>query len=97
MSLRIRKNGRIFCAAHSEPEPGDFYLDDYVHGYIGGDSDKRQEPNPLHWYDWTTHEYFIDGGRERSDNAIRLGCMKCVSTHYYPCKEHMKEIIKDIN
>lgn len=35
MSLRIRQDGRIFCAAHSEPEPGDLYLDDYIHSYIG--------------------------------------------------------------
>ncbi len=89
MSLRIRKNGRIFCAAHSLPEDGDFYLDDYVHGYIGGDTkEKKQEPKPLHWYDWSTHEYFIDGGKERSGNAIRMDCWDCMKIHTKPCKKH---------
>ena len=31
MALRIRKNGRIFCAALSVAENGDTYLDDEIH------------------------------------------------------------------
>lgn len=31
MAVRIRKDGIIVCAAHSEPEDGDCYLDDAVH------------------------------------------------------------------
>lgn len=31
MALRIRSNGRIFCAALRPEEPGDIYLDDEVH------------------------------------------------------------------
>ena len=31
MSLRIRKNGRIFCAAICLPEEGDTYIDDELH------------------------------------------------------------------
>jgi hypothetical protein len=31
MSLRIRKNGRIFCAALRPAEPGDIYIDDSLH------------------------------------------------------------------
>lgn len=96
MSLRIRSSGRILCAAHSEPEPGDFYLDDHVHEYIGGcyEHDKPKE-SPYHWYDWGTHEYFIDGGRERTDNAIRLDCTPCIGSHSKPCKEHRKDSSDD--
>ncbi len=31
MSLRIRKNGRIFCAELHPEEPGDTYIDDSLH------------------------------------------------------------------
>lgn len=31
MALRIRKNGRIMCAAIHPEEPGDTYLDDGIH------------------------------------------------------------------
>ena len=31
MALRIRKDGRILCAALNEPEDGDLYVDDHHH------------------------------------------------------------------
>lgn len=31
MAVRIRKNGRIFCAAMRPEEPGDTYIDDGLH------------------------------------------------------------------
>lgn len=31
MALRIRKDGTIICAALSETEPGDTYIDDNLH------------------------------------------------------------------
>jgi hypothetical protein len=31
MAVRIRKDGRIFCASLSCPLPGDCYLDDGIH------------------------------------------------------------------
>ena len=31
MAVRIRKDGRILCAAMHPEEPGDVYLDDAVH------------------------------------------------------------------
>ena len=31
MAIRIRKNGKIFCAALNKEEPGDCYLDDGIH------------------------------------------------------------------
>lgn len=34
MALRIRKNGRIFCAAMFGAEEGDTYLDDGIHYYL---------------------------------------------------------------
>jgi len=34
MSLRIRKTGEILCAAHTDPEEGDTYLDDDIHYHL---------------------------------------------------------------
>ena len=34
MAVRIRTNGRIFCAAHSPIKPGDTYVDDAVHYHL---------------------------------------------------------------
>lgn len=31
MAVRIRKNGKIFCAALNEVVEGDFYIDDELH------------------------------------------------------------------
>lgn len=31
MAIRIRKDGRILCAAIHPPEPGDTYIDDGLH------------------------------------------------------------------
>lgn len=31
MALRIRKDGRILCAALNKPEKGDIYIDDQLH------------------------------------------------------------------
>lgn len=34
MSLRIRKSGEILCAANTELEEGDIYLNDEIHYYL---------------------------------------------------------------
>ncbi len=34
MAVRIRKNGRVFCAALNEEEEGDIYLDDNIHYHL---------------------------------------------------------------
>ena len=34
MALRVRKNGRILCAAKSLPEKGDMYIDDGIHCWL---------------------------------------------------------------
>ena len=34
MSLRIRRDGRILCAALNEAELGDIYIDDELHYYL---------------------------------------------------------------
>lgn len=34
MSLRIRKSGEILCAANTELEEGDTYLNDEIHYYL---------------------------------------------------------------
>lgn len=34
MALRIRTDGRVFCAAHRPEEPGDIYVDDAMHYHL---------------------------------------------------------------
>ena len=34
MAIRIREDGTLLCAAHTDKEVGDTYLDDYVHYYL---------------------------------------------------------------
>lgn len=34
MALRIRKDGRVFCAALTAEEPGDTYIDDAMHYHL---------------------------------------------------------------
>lgn len=36
MALRVRKDGRLLCAAMHPEEPGDTYLDDGIHEILGG-------------------------------------------------------------
>lgn len=31
MAIRVRKDGRMFCAAHTAPVDGDTYIDDNLH------------------------------------------------------------------
>lgn len=38
MAVRIRRDGRILCAAMHDPEPGDAYLDDGVHYLLSADA-----------------------------------------------------------
>ena len=67
MALRIRKDGRVLCAAHNPPEPGDLYLDDYIHEYLGWCSDIHAGTRQLDNYDWERHEYYIaESGREKT-------------------------------
>lgn len=34
MALRIRKNGKIVCAADTKSKKGDLYIDDGLHYYL---------------------------------------------------------------
>lgn len=36
MALRVRKNGRILCAAKSLAQNGDIYIDDNIHAWLSG-------------------------------------------------------------
>ena len=36
MAIRIRKDGRMLCAAMFPEEPGDTYLHDGIHGLLSG-------------------------------------------------------------
>lgn len=54
MAVRIRRNGQIFCAAHSEPLDGDCYLDDGIH-YILAVERKvlvTDDEHSIHWQWW---------------------------------------------
>ena len=31
MAIRVRKDGTMWCAAHTKPEDGDTYIDDGLH------------------------------------------------------------------
>lgn len=31
MAIRVRKDGTMWCAAHTKPMPGDTYIDDGLH------------------------------------------------------------------
>lgn len=31
MAIRVRKDGTMWCAAHTEKQPGDTYIDDALH------------------------------------------------------------------
>lgn len=55
MSIRWRKDGRLLCAAMTEPEEGDCYIDDRLHYQLSVISkaiiaDVEHETNALwHW------------------------------------------------
>lgn len=70
MALRIRKDGRILCAAYHPAEEGDLYLDDHIHSYLGwcipGFHPKKKEYDDED-YDWDTHEYFLKGRKSRGE------------------------------
>lgn len=34
MAIRVRKDGTMWCAAHTQPEAGDTYIDDGQHYYL---------------------------------------------------------------
>lgn len=61
MSIRWRVNGDLICAAMSEPEEGDTYIDDRLHYELSVESraiiaDVNHETNGLwHW----THKAFL--------------------------------------
>lgn len=49
MAVRIRKDGRIFCAAHSEPEQDDTYIHDGIHYMLSVEFGVLvTQPMPLH-------------------------------------------------
>lgn len=52
MSLRIRKDGTVICAAESKPEPGDCYLDDWIHQRLDemGVLHPSDDPESNQWY-----------------------------------------------
>lgn len=61
MSLRIRKDGRVLCAAYNPPEAGDLYLDDHIHAYLGWCGEEHADTRQLDNYNWEKHEYLIEG------------------------------------
>ena len=49
MSLRIRKNGKIFCAALTNELDGDMYIDDNLHYHLSVETEVlRTYPEPEH-------------------------------------------------
>lgn len=68
MSIRWRLDGRLLCAAMTEPEPGDCYIDDRLHYELSVEAraiiaDADHEQNALwHW----THGAFLRAKAEVS-------------------------------
>jgi hypothetical protein len=67
MAIRWRKDGRMLCAATTEPEDGDTYIDDRLHYQLTVISraivaDINHEENCL-WH-WVNGDYFIRGIKE---------------------------------
>ena len=65
MAIRWRKDGMLMCAAMSQPEEGDTYIDDSVHYVLSVLShaiiaDENHKSNGL-WY-WNSH--FTNKGEE---------------------------------
>lgn len=48
MSLRIRENGDIFCAAMNKEEPDDTYVGDEIHGLLCDNKMIVTTPEPEH-------------------------------------------------
>jgi len=57
MAIRVRKDGTMWCAAHTEAMPGDTYIDDGLHyemsvvrGVIVSLPIPEHEKNPQWWW-----------------------------------------------
>ncbi len=67
MSIRIRKDGTMLCAAKSEPMEGDRYIDDTLHYFLSVDlnvlhtDDDPESGEPEHWYFETKGKVFNVG------------------------------------
>lgn len=49
MAVRVRRNGRILCAAIHKAEEGDIYIDDAIHYYLSVEVRMLiTEPHELH-------------------------------------------------
>ena len=64
MAIRWRRDGRLLCAAQSEPKEGDTYIDDRLHYQLSIVSrailaDPKHEDNRL-WY-WVHGRRFLRG------------------------------------
>lgn len=67
MAIRWRKDGRLLCAAKSEPEEGDTYIDDRLHYQLSVISrailaDFNHEENGL-WH-WVHSDGYLRGKSE---------------------------------
>ena len=58
MAMRVRKNGRIFCARYHKAEEGDIYVPDDVHAWLTG-ATGHIELYSLLTYNKETHEWFL--------------------------------------
>lgn len=68
MALRIRKDGRILCAAMHAAEPGDTYLDDGIHYMLSAEKkllvtepmEQHQKRGEWWWCGNVPHEITVD-------------------------------------
>ena len=67
MAIRWREDGRLLCAAASEPKDGDTYINDRLHYQLSVVSrailaDVEHEKNRL-WH-WVHEDYFLRATKE---------------------------------
>ena len=58
MAMRVRKDGRMFCARYHRAEDGDLYIPDDIHSWLTG-ADGRVDLYSVLVYNKETHEWFF--------------------------------------
>lgn len=96
MAVRIRKDGRIFCAAMHPKEEGDIYLDDGIH-YILSVEKKIlvTESHDLHKVDgewwWkgrvpcgvTIDDFYLDNKKKYTSRKNKTGILKTIKNKHH--------------
>lgn len=87
MAIRVRKNGRMFCAFYSNQEDGDIYINDWlhyemsvIHKVIGTTKMEVHSKNGGEWY-WLNNvpeNVEIDKFYSESVDTYNKSSMECI-------------------